>query len=56
MALPTMSTVLDGATAHIKEPISKMEIATRNTPLIYERKNMVSNLPCNGLSTVVHLR
>jgi hypothetical protein len=33
MALPTMRTVLLGATAHIKEPISKMKIADKNVPL-----------------------
>jgi hypothetical protein len=34
MALPTMRTVLLGATAHIKEPSSKMKIAVKNVPLI----------------------
>ena len=40
MALPTMRTVLLGARAQIKEPISKMKIAAKNVPLILTGMSM----------------
>ena len=36
MARPTMSTVLEGATAQIKEPNSKTKTAKRNAHLAWE--------------------
>jgi hypothetical protein len=40
MALPTMRTMLLGATAQIKEPISKTPIAAKNVPLTLSEMSM----------------
>jgi hypothetical protein len=42
MALPMISARLEGAAPHIKDPDSKMAIATRNVPLTWGLLEMSS--------------